>query len=76
MTKFPLGQEANTRAIRTRITAALAAKGLDLDWLAGDIGVSTHRLLGDLTTGPSIGLVYDAAQSLNLPFAFLAVGEQ
>jgi hypothetical protein len=74
MAKFPISPELITQGIRGRIDATLTAQGHNLDWLAGEVGVSTHRLLADFSTGPSFGLLWDTAEVLGVPLEFLATG--
>lgn len=76
MTKFPISAELINKAIRGRINTALAAGGHDLDWLAGEVGVSTHRLLADMTEGLGPILLWDLAEALGVRPEFLATGER
>jgi hypothetical protein len=74
MSKFPNSQETANAAIQDRIHAALAAQGKDLVWLAGEIGVSAHRLLCDYTEGLSAVFLWDISEILGVSKESLAVG--
>lgn len=76
MSKFPTGEEAITASIRDRIEATLAHQGHNLDWLAGEVGVSVVGLLRLLHDGPSYHILYDVAESLGVSTAYLAVGHR
>lgn len=44
----------------------LASQGRDLNWLAGEIGVSVHGLLIALSERLSMGLLFDIAEVLQV----------
>ena len=74
MSKLPTATELITAAIRDRIEAVLARQGHNLDWLAGEVGVTTHKLLQEFSEGISYVFLWDMAEVLGVSTEYLAVG--
>lgn len=74
MSKFPTSPELITAEIRGRVEASLESQGHNLDWLAGEVGVTSHRLLAEFADGPSYVYLWDMAEVLGVSTTYLAVG--
>jgi lambda repressor-like predicted transcriptional regulator len=66
MSNFPTPEKI-TETINSNVRAELRRQGHNLEWLAGDLGVSVDGLLGDMSEHMPPHLIWDIAEALNVP---------
>ena len=66
MSNFPTPEKI-TETINSNVRAELRRQGHNLEWLAGDLGLSVDGLLTDLSEHMPPHLIWDIAEALNVP---------
>lgn len=74
MSNFPISAELINTTVRVNVDAQLNHLNRDMNWLAGEVGISTDSLLVAISTGHPAALLWDAAEALGVPTSSLVAG--